>query len=147
MHSESLNTLFPGHMKQVKAIHEKDLADGWGPVSSFLMLLTEGIPNAPKNWRWQVGLSSGTPMDQRQEQGTRTLLHRRIIGTESCQRGRGEGRAYETSHVQYVPPFVCHAPARKRLGHSNRPGAIGASRCQHDDDLYACSSLRAGGCP
>jgi len=40
------------HLTRVKAIHEQDLADGWGCV-----LLPDALdrkyPNAPKNWRWQ----------------------------------------------------------------------------------------------
>jgi hypothetical protein len=94
-----------------------------------------------------MGLSPGTPVDQRQDQGTRTSSHRRITGTESRQGGRGEGRAHKTSHVPYVPPFVCHTSARKRLGHSNRPGVAAASRCQNDDDLHACPPSRACRCP
>jgi site-specific recombinase XerC len=39
-------------LKKVKAIHEKDLAAGWGSV-----LLPDALdrkyPNAPKDWRWQ----------------------------------------------------------------------------------------------
>lgn len=49
---ESLNAPLQNHLKQVKAIHEKDLADGWGRV-----LLPDALdrkyPNAPKDWRWQ----------------------------------------------------------------------------------------------
>ncbi len=40
------------HLKRVKNIHERDLADGWGRV-----LLPDAIdrkyPNAPREWRWQ----------------------------------------------------------------------------------------------
>ena len=40
------------NLKMVKAIHEKDLAEGWGRV-----LLPDALdrkyPNAPKDWRWQ----------------------------------------------------------------------------------------------
>ena len=49
---ESLNAPFQDHLKKVKAIHEKDLADGWGRV-----LLPDALdrkyPNAPEDWRWQ----------------------------------------------------------------------------------------------
>jgi len=79
-------------------------------------------------------------------QKTSVSSHWRITGTERCQGGRGEGRAHETSHVPYVPPFVCHAPARKRLWHSNHSGLVGASRHQNNDDLHACAQPRARGC-
>ena len=49
---ESLNAPLQAHLKKVEAIHEKDLANGWGRV-----LLPDALdrkyPNAPKDWRWQ----------------------------------------------------------------------------------------------
>jgi integron integrase len=49
---ESLNVPLQKHLKAVKAIHEEDLAEGWGRV-----LLPEALarkyPNAPAEWRWQ----------------------------------------------------------------------------------------------
>jgi len=49
---ESLKAPLQEHLKTVKAIHQKDLADGWGRV-----LLPDALdrkyPNAPKEWRWQ----------------------------------------------------------------------------------------------
>lgn len=48
----SLKVPLQDHFKRVKAIHERDLADGWGRV-----LLPDALdrkyPNAPKEWRWQ----------------------------------------------------------------------------------------------
>jgi len=41
---ESLKVPLQIHLKRVKVIHERDLADGWGRVL---------MPNAPKEWRWQ----------------------------------------------------------------------------------------------
>lgn len=49
---ESLKAPLQNHLRAVKAVHEKDLADGWGHV-----LLPDALdrkyPNAPKEWRWQ----------------------------------------------------------------------------------------------
>ncbi|MBN1359879.1 MAG: integron integrase [Sedimentisphaerales bacterium] len=49
---ESVKAPLREHLKKVKAIHERDLADGWGRV---LMpdALDRKYPNAPKDWRWQ----------------------------------------------------------------------------------------------
>jgi integron integrase len=49
---ESLKASLQEHLKTVKAVHERDLADGWGRV---LMpdALDRKYPNAPKDWRWQ----------------------------------------------------------------------------------------------
>jgi integron integrase len=40
------------HLYKVKAVHEKDLADGWGRVS-LPGGLERKYPNAPFEWRWQ----------------------------------------------------------------------------------------------
>jgi integron integrase len=49
---ESLKIPLQEHLKKVKTIHERDLAEGWGRV-----LMPEALdrkyPNAPKEWRWQ----------------------------------------------------------------------------------------------
>ena len=49
---ELLNAPLQDHLKKVKAIHEKDLADGWGRVL-LPNALDRKYPNAPKDWRWQ----------------------------------------------------------------------------------------------
>lgn len=49
---ESLIKPLQEHLRKVKALHEKDLADGWGRVQ-LPMALDRKYPNAPKEWRWQ----------------------------------------------------------------------------------------------
>jgi integron integrase len=49
---ESLKAPLQDHLKQVMAIHEKDLAEGWGRVQ-MPNALDRKYPNAPKDWRWQ----------------------------------------------------------------------------------------------
>lgn len=49
---ESLKGPLQHHLKKVKTIHERDLADGWGSVQ-LPMALDRKYPNAPKEWRWQ----------------------------------------------------------------------------------------------
>lgn len=49
---DSLKTPLQVHLKQVKAIHERDLAQGWGRVV-MPDALDRKYPNAPKEWRWQ----------------------------------------------------------------------------------------------
>jgi len=48
----SLKAPLQEHLKQVKAVHERDLDDGWGRVQ-LPMALDRKYPNAPKEWRWQ----------------------------------------------------------------------------------------------
>jgi integron integrase len=49
---ESLKAPLEDHLKRVKAIHERDLAEGWGRVL-MPSALDRKYPNAPKEWRWQ----------------------------------------------------------------------------------------------
>jgi integron integrase len=49
---ESLRAPLQDHLKKVKAIHEQDLADGWGRVK-MLYALDRKYPNAASDWRWQ----------------------------------------------------------------------------------------------
>lgn len=52
---ESLKVPLRDHLKKVKAIHERDLADGWGRVQ-MPGALNRKYPNASKEWCWQWAL-------------------------------------------------------------------------------------------
>ena len=49
---ESLKDPLQNHLKRVRAIHGKDLADGWGRVQ-MPNALDRKYPNASADWRWQ----------------------------------------------------------------------------------------------
>ncbi|NTU53765.1 MAG: integron integrase [Chlorobiaceae bacterium] len=49
---ESLKKPLGDHLKNVKSIHDKDLAEGWGRVL-LPGALDRKYPNAPAEWRWQ----------------------------------------------------------------------------------------------
>jgi len=49
---ESLKEPLQDHLRKVKAIHQKDLTEGWGRVQ-MPEALDRKYPNAPKDWRWQ----------------------------------------------------------------------------------------------
>ena len=49
---ESLKSPLKDHLNKVKAVHERDLADGWGRVR-MPSALDRKYPNAPAEWRWQ----------------------------------------------------------------------------------------------
>ena len=49
---ESLKTPLQDHLKKVKTLHDRDLADGWGRVQ-MPTALDRKYPNAPTDWRWQ----------------------------------------------------------------------------------------------
>ena len=49
---ESLKVPLQEHLKKVKLVHGRDLANGWGCVL-LPTALDRKYPNAPKDWRWQ----------------------------------------------------------------------------------------------
>ena len=49
---DSLKAPLQDHLKKVKAIHEKDLAESWGRVQ-LLDAVDRKYPNALEEWRWQ----------------------------------------------------------------------------------------------
>ncbi|MBA5865835.1 MAG: integron integrase [Nitrospira sp. CR1.3] len=49
---ESVKTPLQGHLTKVKAVHQQDVADGWGRVQ-LPHAFDRKYPNAPKDWRWQ----------------------------------------------------------------------------------------------
>ena len=49
---ESLKRPLQEHLKTVRAIHDQDLADGWGRVQ-MPDALDRKYPTAPADWRWQ----------------------------------------------------------------------------------------------
>jgi len=49
---ESLKEPFREHLKKVKAVHEQDLAAGWGHVQ-LPTAIDRKYPNAAKYWLWQ----------------------------------------------------------------------------------------------
>jgi integrase len=49
---QSLKPQLQDHLKKVKAVHDEDLAAGWGPVH-LPAALERKYPNAAAEWRWQ----------------------------------------------------------------------------------------------
>lgn len=49
---ESVKVPLQDHLKRAKAVHQQDVADGWGCVQ-LPDALDRKYPNAPKDWRWQ----------------------------------------------------------------------------------------------
>ena len=49
--------LHQNHLKKVKALHEKDLSEGYGDVY-LPYALERKYPSANKEWGWQIRISS-----------------------------------------------------------------------------------------
>jgi integron integrase len=62
---KSLKKPLEDHLRRVKAVHEKDLAEGWGRVP-LPDALDRKYPNASREWRWQWVF----PQENRWKNGT-----------------------------------------------------------------------------
>ena len=76
---ESVKMRLQGHIKKGKAIHERDLADGWSRVQ-MPYALDRKYPNAAGEWRWQWVFPQENRWTNRQteEQG-RHHVHESIV--------------------------------------------------------------------
>lgn len=94
---ESQKRLLQEHLRSVKAIHEKDLAAGWGRVL-MPYALDRKYPNAAADWRWQWAF----PQEHRWK------------NMKSCQEGRHH--VHETILQRSVKEAVRQAGIVKHAG-------------------------------
>ena len=134
---ESLKDPLQNHLKRVRAIHGKDLADRLGPRPDAERPRPQ-VPQRLSRLAMAMGISAGEPVDQYPNKGTRSPSHRRIPDSESRERSGHEGRIDEAGHLPYVQAFLRYSLARRRLRYPNGPRTSGPQRCQNDDDLYTC---------
>jgi len=129
------------HLTQVKTIHEKDLAAGWGRVQ-LPDALERKYPNAPREWRWQWVF----PQEKRwknprtQEQGRHHIddsLVQKAIKDAVIRAGLTKRASCHTFR-----PFFCYSSLGRGLRHSNGTGTPWSQRCKDDYDLYACFKPR-----
>ena len=96
---ESLKQPLSDHLKNVKNIHDRDLADGWGRVL-LPGALDRKYPNAPAEWRWQWVF----PQDHRWV-NTKTGEEGRHHIDESLIQKAVKSAAF---HAQLIKRATCH---------------------------------------
>lgn len=94
---ESLKVPLQDHLRRVRAIHETDLAAGWGRVQ-LPMALDRKYPNAPAEWRWQWVF----PQEHRWK--------------NTCTGEEGRHHVHETILQRAVKEAVCKAGVIKHVG-------------------------------
>ncbi len=94
---QSLRTPLQVHLKEVQAIHRRDLAEGWGRVL-LPDSLSRKYPNAAAEWRWQWAFPQ----------------ERRWRNHETGQQGRHH--VHPTILQRQVKEAVRHAGVVKRVG-------------------------------
>ena len=148
------------HLTKVRALHAKDLQEGFGEVY-LPHALAKKYPNAGREWGWQyVFPASKRGVDPYSGKIRRHHLDPKVLQRVVSLAVRNVGLAKPASchtlrHSLDSPhpcgsPFgrakarqilfqtkFCHASARRRLRYSDRPGTAWPLGCQHDHDLHA----------
>jgi len=121
---ESLKTPLRDHLKRARAIHEKDLADGWSRVQ-LPSALDRKYPNASADWRWQWVF----PQENRWTNPQTNQQGRHHTDESLVQKAMRDAVAKagltKRANLSYVPPFLRHALARRGLRYPNGPGTPG----------------------
>jgi integron integrase len=141
----AIETRLKEHLQEVRRQHERDLADGFGRVV-LPFALDRKYRNAATEWAWQfVFPAARICRDPRWGPPSRFHLHESAVQREVANPVR---RASITKRVgpHCLRAFVCDAPARGRLRHSNRARVARAFRRQYDDDIFTRAEPRRAWC-
>jgi len=144
-------TLLPGRLSQplkrhldcVKALHERDLAEGFGEVY-LPFALARKYPNAAKEWGWQyIFPAPGRSVDPRSGIKRRHHMDEKRVqrAFKSAVREAGGGNR-QAGHAAYPASLLRHPSAGERAGHSYRAGAAGP--CGREDMTYTHVLNRGG---
>src|SRR3989442_12976397 len=122
------------HLGKVRALHRRDLAEGYGEVR-LPHALARKYPRAGYEWGWQFLFPSGNRSAD-PESGVRRRHH---VHPDTL--GRVVKRAARCPHRQagdlpHAAPFVRHAPPRARARHPPGARAARALGCVDDNDLH-----------
>jgi integron integrase len=132
---ERLREPLMAHLEKVRALHRRDLADGFGAVA-LPHALARKKPGAEKEWGWQYVFPSGPAVHRPALGPPRAAPPLRIVHPE----GGGERRPpvghREAGRVPHAAPLVRHAPAGGRLRYPHRAGAAGPRGRAHHHDLH-----------
>ena len=96
------------HLRDVKAIHEKDLSEGWGRIlmpDAFRPQVSE----RPNGLALAVGLSAGEPLEEHDDQPAMPPPCTRNHPSSGRQRCGSQSECSQACGVPHVPPFVRHS--------------------------------------
>ena len=139
---QRLKLALAAHLKRVRALHQGDLAKGFGeaPLPQAL------AGRSPR--RSLVGLairvSVGQPLHRPLHRAHRALAHSREDASASGQGGREAVRHPKASGLPYLSPCLRHPPPGSRSQHSSRSRTVGTQGRGDHHDLHALNEQQPG---
>ena len=128
------------HLNQVKALHEKDLFEGYGTVY-LPYALEKKYPDANREWAWQYVFPAAdfskdpvTGIRQRHHIHETSLPSR--PSAKSSAPGRPTCQNRQTRFPPHLPSLIRHPPPAKRLRYPNCAGIARPQGCQNHHDLH-----------
>ncbi len=109
---ESVKRPLQQYLRQIKTIHDRDLADGWGRVLMPYALDRKYL-NAASEWCWQWVFPQKKQVEGSQNQVGRPLLCRSIHFAESLQTGREAIWDRQTGYLSHTSALICHPSSRR----------------------------------
>src|SRR5262249_27159555 len=132
---QSVHEALERHLIGVRALHERDLAAGYGTVE-LPHALARKYPRAPCEWAWKfVFPSHKLSTDPRTGALQRHHVYENYVIRGVKEAARGAHR--QARQLSHLAAFLCDASAGKRIRHPHCAGAARPRRCLHDDDLHA----------
>jgi integrase len=138
---ESVIEPLKAHLVRVKALHDKDLADGFGDVE-LPDAFSRKYPRAPYEWGWKfVFPSHKLSADPRTGAIRRHHVYENYLIRAVKRATRAAGIAKHVSCHTLRHSF-CHPPASIGLRHQDSAGAARAFGRLDHDDLHPCAEQR-----
>ncbi len=132
---QSLIAKLKNQIANVKIIHQKDIADGWGSVE-LPNKLAQKYPNAQKEFKWQWLF----PQKHRWVNQTTGKQGRWHIDESLLQRAVKQAITKaginKNASCHTFLQFICHSPPRKRLRHQNNSRTIGTHKHKNNNGLH-----------
>ncbi len=133
------------HLREVKALHARDLAGGFGRVV-LPTALDRKVSEGGHRLGLAVRVSCGADLSGPTIRAAVPLSSARVCRPTGRGRRGSQGGPCEACRVPHHAPFVCDPLTLRWLRHSNAAGAARSCGCQYHDAVHTRAEPRAARC-
>lgn len=141
----SLKPHLQRQVEQARALHAKDLAEGYGAVSLPVRVGPQ-IPACGNRFRLAIRVPRLAPRHRSVRWPREASPHRRKSPATCRPQCRTTGRPASAGVAAHPAPLLRHPPAGIRLRHPHRAGIARPPGRDHHPDLHACAQPRRRRC-